>query len=106
MSPTSYQAAPPRVSTIADARVSVKPLQTGSMIPAAFRGNHLPLVVRRTLERRDFARVRMNIDQSRARLIRAQHDAVVLLRPVRRTGHRILGDPSKGTRLHQIVPPF
>src|SRR6266481_6999754 len=32
MSPTSYQAAPPRVSTIADARASVKPLQIGSMI--------------------------------------------------------------------------
>src|SRR5437899_10950371 len=32
MSPTSYQAAPPRASTISDARASVKPLQAGFMI--------------------------------------------------------------------------
>src|SRR5712692_1571857 len=45
----------------------------------------------------------MNINQPGARLLRAQHHAVVLLRPIRCAGNRIPGHHPQVACLHQII---
>src|SRR5260221_5136823 len=102
MSPTSSQAAPPRTSTISDARVSVKPPRTDSAFYVSGR-ERLPLVVSRVLERRNSRRIGMHVNDACTRLLRAQYDAVVLRHPVRRPSHWVRGNLAQIARLHQIL---
>src|SRR5712664_1702020 len=102
MSPTSYQAAPPRTTTISDAYASVKPHQTGPMI-LRFGTEKLPLVVRRVLEGRNFGGIRMNVHHARARLIRAQHHGVVLRHPILCSRYRISRHGTQIAGLHEIL---
>src|SRR6266849_8412128 len=102
MSPTSYQAAPPRTTTIADAYASVKPHHTGPMI-LRFGAEKLPRVVRRVLEGRNFGGIRMNVHHARARLIRAQHHGVILRHPILCSRYRISLFFSKQKTAYEIL---
>src|SRR5467141_4454595 len=105
MSPTSYQAAPPRTTTISDTGDSVKPTQPSSQSGAMILQpgcEQLPLVVRGVLERRNPGRTRMNVNDARARLIWTQHHTIVLRHPVCRPSTGVPGNAAKVPRLTQV----
>src|SRR2546429_7302565 len=106
MTPTSYQAAPPRTATISDEHAPVKAVQSAGNWRNCFCESgreQLPLVVRRVLEGRNSIGIRMNVNHARTRLIRAQHSAIELRHPVRCPSHRIRGNLTEVPRLNQIL---
>src|SRR5712692_4189003 len=101
MSPTSYQAAPPRTTTISDAGASVKPLQLARFSDSA--SEQLPLVVRRVLEGRNSRGIRMHVNHASTRLIRTPHHAVILRHPILCSRYRISRDRTQVAGLHEIL---
>ena len=67
------------------------------------QGEQLPLVVRRVVERRNPARIRMNVNHARTGLFRAQHDGIVLGHPVLSARHRIRRDGTQISSLHEVI---
>src|SRR6266849_1031177 len=102
MSPTSYQAAPPRTTTIAEPPTPVKfppclqaalPNSASSIIP-------LPRRIRSSVAPRLFA-ARMHVVNARARLIRAQHRISDMRDPIFLMAHRVDGHLAQVVRFYQ-----
>src|SRR5271154_2349246 len=101
MSPTSYQAAPPRTTTIADADAPVKLQPVKAEISANSRKS-LPGVVRGAVQR-SVSAVGMQVSHTGVILVRTQHHIVEHRHPVGLMRHGIDGNRMQILRLQQII---
>src|SRR5579863_3979851 len=100
MSPTSYQAAPPRENILSESQWRVKP--TGSPQKTAST-EKLPGTIGCVLKGRDGARSRVHIGHSAASLVGTQHKVVEVRVPFWRAGDRIYRDLTQVARRNQVV---
>src|SRR5260370_27330014 len=103
MSPTSYQAAPPSTTTIAEQSNSVKFVANRlPFLVLSFPKFPSPARVRSPVHRGPFT-ARMHVVNPRAGLVRAQYRIPHMRHPIFLMAHRIVRDLAQVVSLHQIV---